>query len=259
MDIDIDADAIRMCDVLSMYNLTEHVRVATHRSGHTLDLIITRRNCELLSYQVADYMVSDHMFVCYRVNMPRLPLETCTISYRKLTQIDNNAFSTDFKGIANALLSITDINHLAGEYNTALRQLLDRHTPTKSKTMVVRPLVPWFDNELKALLSQRRKAEVIWRLDKNHDTQLSFHRARNTYVNALNNKRTDHFSHYISEAKGDSKKLFALIKTLCDKKQSTQLPQHDSVEKTNDKKMLFERTSVLPNYPLYHSEKVCVI
>ncbi len=69
MDIDIDADAIRMCDVLSMYDLKQHVRVATHRSGHTLDLIISRRNRELLSYLVADYMVSDHMFVRYQVNM----------------------------------------------------------------------------------------------------------------------------------------------------------------------------------------------
>ena len=44
MDIDTDADAIRMCDVLSMYNLTQHVTVPTHISGHTLDLIITRYN-----------------------------------------------------------------------------------------------------------------------------------------------------------------------------------------------------------------------
>ena len=59
---------------------------------------------------------------------------------------------------------------------------------------------------------------------------LSFHRARNTYVNALNTKRTDHLSHLMLEAKGDSKKLFALINTLCGKKQSTPLPDHDSVE-----------------------------
>ena len=94
MDIDTDADAIRMCEVLSMYDRTQHVTVPTHISGHTLDLIITRYNRELLlSYPVADYMVSDHMFVCYRVNMRRPPLETRTISYRKLKQIDNRAGS----------------------------------------------------------------------------------------------------------------------------------------------------------------------
>ena len=57
--------------------------------------------------------------------------------------------------------------------------MVDRHAPIKSKTIVVRPLVPWFDDELKSLKSQRRKAELIWRRDKNHETLLSFHRARN--------------------------------------------------------------------------------
>ena len=69
-----------MCDVLSMYGLTQHVRVATHRSGHTLDLIMTRCNHELLfNKPVADYKVSDYMFVRYQVNMPRPPLKACTI------------------------------------------------------------------------------------------------------------------------------------------------------------------------------------
>ena len=60
--MDIDADTIRMCDVLSMYDLTQHVSVPTHISGHILHLIITRCNHELLlSNPVADYIVSDHV------------------------------------------------------------------------------------------------------------------------------------------------------------------------------------------------------
>ena len=87
--------------------------------------------------------------MCYRVNMPRHSLETRTISYRKLKQIGHSAFSTDLKDITNALLNITDINQLVSDYNRELRQLLDRHAPIKSKTIVVRPLIPWFDVELK--------------------------------------------------------------------------------------------------------------
>ena len=132
---DIDIDMIRMCDVLSMYDLM-HVSVPTHRFGHTPDLNITRCNHELLlSNPVADYMVLDHMFVHYRVNMPRPSLETHTISYRKLKQIDKSAFSTALKVLANGLLSIDDINQLVGEYNTELRQLLDRHEPSKPRLL----------------------------------------------------------------------------------------------------------------------------
>ena len=137
MDIDTDVDAIRMCDALSMY-LTQHVTVPTHISSHTLDLIISRYNREhLLSYPVADYMVSDHMFVCYKVNMPRPPLETRTISYRKLKQIDNSAFSTGLKDITNTVLKITDINQLVGDYNRELRQFWIGMHPSNPKRLLI--------------------------------------------------------------------------------------------------------------------------
>ena len=108
----------------------------------------------------------------YRVNLPRPHLETRSVSYRKLKQIDNSAFSNDLKNLTNALLNVTDINQPVGDYNTELRQLLDRHTSMKSKTIVVRPLVPWFGDELKSLKSQRGKAELVWRRSRNHETLL---------------------------------------------------------------------------------------
>ena len=104
---------------------------------------------------MADYMVSDHMFVRYRVNMPRPSLEARTISYKKLKQIDNSAFGTKLKDLVNGLLSINDINQLVGEYSTELRQLMDMYAPIK--TIVVRPPGAWFDDELNTLKSQRRK------------------------------------------------------------------------------------------------------
>ena len=77
----------------------------------------------------------------------------------------------------------------------------------KSKTVVVRQLVPWFDNELKSPKSQRLRAKLVWRRSRNHKTLLSFHRARKRVVNVLNNKGTAHLSQLVSDAKGDSKKL----------------------------------------------------
>ena len=128
MDTDTDADKIRMCDVLSRYDLTHvdmyanacirpHTRFNYHYPG--------RHNSELLfSCPKADCVVSSHMFVLYMVNLPRPPLETQSVSCRK--QIDNSDFSNDLNDITNALLNVTDINQLVGDYNTELRQLLDR-------------------------------------------------------------------------------------------------------------------------------------
>ena len=98
-----DTDGIRMFDVLTMYDLTQHCFVPILRSGHTLDLIITRCNHEvLLSNPVADYIVSDHMFARYQVNMSRPPLKACKISYWKLKHIDNTAFGADLKRLGQS-------------------------------------------------------------------------------------------------------------------------------------------------------------
>ena len=42
VDVPDDPDAITVLDLLECMGLAQHVITPTHRSGHTLDLIITR-------------------------------------------------------------------------------------------------------------------------------------------------------------------------------------------------------------------------
>ena len=61
MDIMDDSDKRKMCDLLNMFDLRQHVTVPTHKSGHILDLMITRCSNELvLSIPTVDHMISDH-------------------------------------------------------------------------------------------------------------------------------------------------------------------------------------------------------
>ena len=54
-----DPDCVRFLDLLESMGLQ-----ATHKSGHTLDLIITRRADSLFSTDpMADYLFSDHFTV----------------------------------------------------------------------------------------------------------------------------------------------------------------------------------------------------
>ena len=54
---------MRFLDLLESMGLQQHVDVPTHKSGHTLDLIITRRADSLLTDPMADYLFSDHFLV----------------------------------------------------------------------------------------------------------------------------------------------------------------------------------------------------
>jgi len=47
-----DTDARRLIDLLSSFDIVQHVRGPTHRCGNTFDLVITPAQCELSSVTV---------------------------------------------------------------------------------------------------------------------------------------------------------------------------------------------------------------
>ena len=64
IDYPCDPDCVRFLDLLESMGLQQHVDAPTHKSGHTLDLIITRRADSLLSTDpMASYLFSDHFTV----------------------------------------------------------------------------------------------------------------------------------------------------------------------------------------------------
>ena len=48
MDDTADRYAAQFGSLLELFNLKQHVAVATHRSGHILDLVISRKDVEAL-------------------------------------------------------------------------------------------------------------------------------------------------------------------------------------------------------------------
>ena len=67
----------KFMDLLTRGSLEQHVEGLTHVSGHTLDLIITRNNGDLiLSRPSVEYYISNHAFVQSHVSVPKPSLET---------------------------------------------------------------------------------------------------------------------------------------------------------------------------------------
>ena len=55
---------------------------------------------------------------------------------------------------------------LSEEYNTSLKELLDRHAPLVTRPITVRPNTPWHSIELFHAKRKMRQAERKWRLAK---------------------------------------------------------------------------------------------
>ena len=79
---------------------------------------------------------------------------------RKLKNIDIAAFSAD---IASSMLCASvnwdNIDALSDCFNKTLTDLLDKFAPLKTRTIINRPKVPWFNDDIKQLKRQRRRLE----------------------------------------------------------------------------------------------------
>ena len=88
-----DPDAGALMDLLDSMNLVQHVCSPTQLSGHTLDLIITRKPDTIIKTTPAsDCFLSDHSSVLCDLNLSKLPVSAKEVTYRKLKSIDMNSF-----------------------------------------------------------------------------------------------------------------------------------------------------------------------
>ena len=110
-------DAVRFRDLLGTFNLVQHVKFPTHRSGHMLDLMITGGAGDLcLESPKQGYLISDLLFVLSSLNVPRPPLCKTTISFRQCRKIDKDAFEADLGVAVTAIVKTSDVDEAATLY-----------------------------------------------------------------------------------------------------------------------------------------------
>ena len=65
MDIPNDPETHQFTDLLTSYELLQHVTDPTHYLGHMLDLVISRESESILADTVVKEKISDHMVIIY--------------------------------------------------------------------------------------------------------------------------------------------------------------------------------------------------
>ncbi|XP_068724147.1 uncharacterized protein [Montipora capricornis] len=149
---------VKFLDLLECIGLTQHVIAPTHRSGNTLDLIITRDLDGLVqTTPISDSFLSDHYAVLSELTL-RMPATTVEeICYRKTKAIDIESFKDDLRESRLCQNPPDEIADLVSCYCSTMTSLLDKHAPLQKKTITVRPRVPWFKNEIKEAKRLRRR------------------------------------------------------------------------------------------------------
>ena len=225
-----NSDARLFTSTLESYGLDQHVVGPTHEKGHTLDLLISRSDDNLLRDISIDsaLSISDHFWINSDLNIAKPPLPTKDICYRKIKNIDANLLSQDIRES-----KLTDPNdfesaaELVLEYNSTLRHLLDQHAPEKKRTVTLHPQQPWYTPEIAEAKKQRRKAERKWRCTKLTVHREIFVEAKKTVKKLISDAKATYYSKKITDAE-DTKSLFKIVDSLLSHQSSSNLPTSDS-------------------------------
>ncbi|KAL9959876.1 hypothetical protein ACROYT_G033246 [Oculina patagonica] len=209
------ADRARLLELLESMGLQQHVDKPTHVSGHTLDLVITRDVDELISTApVVDYLFSDHITVICDLIIKKPSFTVKEISYRKIKGIDIELFSHDVRSSALIQDSPDNLDDLVNLYNTTLSEILDCHAPLVTKTIKVRPLVPWYDDDIKDARRERRRAERRWRRTRNSSDLTNFKAKKNYATYLMNVARKRFYTDFIKENSSNQRDLFNATRKL---------------------------------------------
>ena len=133
---DTETEAFK--ELLKSFDLTQFVNGPTHEKGHTLDFAITRANDDIMSHCQLGEFISDHctidLFLRFKSFKPKREI----IKFRKIKDINIESFRKDIRSLNLEKVDSNDPNVLVENYNTEMINLLDKHAPEKTKTVVVR-------------------------------------------------------------------------------------------------------------------------
>ncbi len=223
--------ATKFMDILSSFGLEQHIRGPTHRSGHTLDLLITRCDDNVLrGSPVIDSYVSDHWSLLYKVCIHKPAPILKTVTFRNVKEVDLDMFRADLSRSKLIVDPPQDLENLVDCYNDCLGRLLDEHAPQTTKDIPVKERRPWYTEQIKCKKKERRKLERRWLKSKLSVDEDILKMQRNKVNVLINKTRSEHYSEKIEDCGSDQKALFKVVNNLFHKDNVTQFPKCASTD-----------------------------
>ena len=215
LDRPADPHTVSFNQVLSNFDLHQHVLVSTHSLGGTLDVVITRDDVPIAKLSVEFVPFSDHMLVKWSLSFEKPAIVLRTIKSRNWKMFDRELFCSDisdrFPDTLSAptyAASIGDVDELTEFYNDTIAALLDKHAPPTDVTYRERRSNEWFDDACRDARARVRYLERQYQRTDSDADQATWRKSLAALHTLFNAKRTDATMRSIREAQGDSKNLW---------------------------------------------------
>ena len=117
---------------LSEHNLVQHVKQATHKAGHLLDLVITRDdNNSINDIDVYNSCISDHHSVVFTIHTKKLKAADTKHQVQDFRRLNHDRLKADFKTHLAEVHSAEGTDTLAVGYIKAVTSVIKQHAPVK--------------------------------------------------------------------------------------------------------------------------------
>ena len=182
-----------------------------------------------------EQFISDHKVVCFNLNLRKPLNESRTVVSRKLKGFDFYAFNEiiGLSGLSDECV-LRSIESLARAYDEVLCKALDRLAPKRTRTVVIRPNAPWYNEEIAIQKRKRRRFERKWRSTGFEIDRVNYLEQCNIVNAILYKAKEQHYSAVIQDNVHDSKLLFRTVDKLLQRNIDKRYPSANSdQERTN--------------------------
>ena len=226
----------RFNEICQLFSLKQHVEQPTHQSGHIIDLILTRECDNVVSSVKTTSLFTDHFAIECTLSLPKKEFLARTVQFRPMHKLKMDTFRNDIQNKCAQLLSDKDnnIDDLVKNFNQSLRDTLDAHVPITTKKTQIRPVNPWYDNDIHIQRQLKRKHERRWKNTNSPENLNRFLQQRDSFNSLLDQKKSEYYHNLITDNQGNQKQLFQIFNKLCRKPTQTEMPDCESSEKLAD-------------------------
>ena len=215
-----DYNARKLKELIQSFGFTQHVDIPTQRYGHTLDVVVSKSDLPAPIIEVTPPgEISDHSLILFQLPLPRPPLHyNINVATRAWRGFNEDEFRTDL--LRSKLCSPAEthvgltVDDLQDMYDNTLRQLLDKHAPSRSSRRRVSPLTPWFDAECSASKRKSRMLERRYRRTRSKMDRLEWLSQQRRKHPLYHAKQNSYWEAKITESRGNPKKLWKNLASL---------------------------------------------
>ena len=231
-NVNHDKDVQDFVQMVDSFNLHQHVVGPTHRSGGTLDLVMTSVTDHNINSVKSndDRLGSDHHPISFNVScMPRQNDNFITLKCRQYRKLDVDKFKYD---LGNGLASFGNLDpeQAANLYSNVTTSVLEKYCPLMTLRVRKRPSSHWYTDELQNIKRLKRKCERAKKKNPGEYKDIT-----KRYNKAMAIARLEYYGRKIQESKSDKKSMYKVLNHVLGCQEDSVFPTNkDTKSVTND-------------------------